>query len=114
MRLVSNFNDRFKEAFGDRNLTEFALEIGVSKQSISAYLKGIRKPKPIVSAEIARKLNVSPAWLLGYDVPKEIVKPDVDSNQIQRSSEFVELFNKLTSEQQKLIIQQIKGILNPE
>lgn len=45
MKLVSNFNDRFKEAFGGRSVTEFANEIGVSKQAISAYLNGVRKPK---------------------------------------------------------------------
>lgn len=27
MKLVSNFNDRFKEAFGGRSVTEFANEI---------------------------------------------------------------------------------------
>ena len=71
MKLVSNFNDRFKEAFGGRSVTEFANEIGVSKQAISAYLNGVRKPKKIVAEAIACQLNVSPAWLLGYDVPKE-------------------------------------------
>lgn len=71
MKLVSNFNKRFKEAFGDRSVTEFAAEIGVSKQAISSYLNGTRKPKEIVTGVIANKLNVSPAWLMGYDVSKE-------------------------------------------
>ncbi len=76
MKLVSNFNERFREAFGDRSVTEFAAEIGVSKQAISAYLNGTRKPKEIVTGVIANKLKVSPAWLMGYDVSKKIKPTD--------------------------------------
>lgn len=116
MKLVSNFNKRFKEAFGDRNLTEFANSIGVSKQTISAYINGKRKPKAIVSAEIAKKLNVSPAWLLGFDVPKELETNatfEIPEND-KLTAEFVtlySLFSQLSTEQQKMIIAQIKGIL---
>ena len=110
MKQVSNFTERFKEAFGDRSVTEFALEIGVSKQTVSAYLNGVRKPKPIVSAVIAQKLNVNPAWLLGFDVSKESAETN-RVEQDQRSNEFMKLFEKLTPEQQDLIIKQIKGIL---
>jgi transcriptional regulator with XRE-family HTH domain len=111
MKQVSNFTERFKEAFGDRSVTEFAVEIGVSKQTVSAYLNGVRKPKSIVSGEIARKLNVSPAWLLGFDVPKE--PSDMNHNsQDHRTVEFIKIFQKLTPEQQDLILKQIKGILS--
>lgn len=114
MKLVSNFNERFKEAFGDRNLTEFANSIGVSKQTISAYINGKRKPKAIVSAEIAKKLNVSPAWLLGFDVPKELEINDSPeaSESDKLTAEFVSLFSKLSIEQQRMIIAQIRGILS--
>lgn len=109
MKLVSNFNERFKEAFGDRSVTEFATEIGVSKQAISSYLNGTRKPKEIVTGVIANKLNVSPAWLMGYDVSREIVR---EVHQETNTEEFIRLFSKLSPEQQKMIIAQIKGILS--
>lgn len=105
MKLVSNFNERFKEAFGHRNVTDFATEIGVSKQTVSAYLNGVRKPKPIVSAEIARKLNVNPAWLLGYDVEKEM--PNVKAEAFEDFSELTEKYNKLSEEDQKRIMDYI-------
>lgn len=73
MKLVSNFNERFKVAFGNQNATEFANDIGVSKQTISAYLNGTRKPKKIVMSIIADKLHVNPLWLMGYDVNKDAV-----------------------------------------
>lgn len=79
MKLVSNFNERFKEAFGSRSVTEFAAEIGVSKQTISAYLNSSRKPKKIVAEKIAQHLNVSPAWLLGYEVPKTMKEPATET-----------------------------------
>lgn len=115
MKLVSNFNDRFKEAFKDRSVTEFANEIGVSKQAVSAYLNGVRKPKKIVAEAIARQLNVSPAWLLGYDVPMDY-QPDFSKSveQEKRNAEFVSLFSQLSVEQQKMVIAQIKGILSEQ
>ena len=54
-----------------RSVTSLASEVGVSKQTISAYLSGTRKPKRIMLAELARVINVSEAWLMGYDVPQE-------------------------------------------
>lgn len=116
MKLISNFNERFKEAFQGRSVTDFALEVGVSKQAISAYLNGSRKPKKIVAEIIAQHLNVSPAWLLGYDVPKEppvlvdVVTPESDSD--DSVNEFIELFKKLTPEEQKMLIHQINGIIS--
>lgn len=119
MKLVSNFNDRFKEAFKDRSVTEFANEIGVSKQSVSAYLNGSRKPKKIVAEAIARQLNVSPAWLLGYDVSMErdYMLGRTENQQAHSCSaseterELISLITKLSPEQQELILAQIRGIL---
>lgn len=58
---------------GNLNSTELAHKLSVSKQSISAYLNGTRKPKRNSLAEIARLLDVDPAWLMGYDVPMQRV-----------------------------------------
>ena len=107
MKLVSNFNDRFKEAFGGRSVTEFANEIGVSKQAISAYLNGVRKPKKIVAEAIACQLNVSPAWLLGYDVPKESALASLSNSTTDvnpQAEEFLHKFMKLSKDDQDTIL----------
>jgi repressor LexA len=52
------------------SLTELALNIGMSKQSLSAYSLGIRNPKQPTIKAISELLHVNPAWLIGYDVPK--------------------------------------------
>ena len=42
---------------------------GVSKASISQYLSGSHAPSNISSGKMAKVLNVSPVWLMGFDVP---------------------------------------------
>ncbi len=69
VNLVDSFQNRLKLALKDNNITDFAVELGLSKQIISAYVNGARKPKQLMFSEIAKKLNVSEAWLMGYDVP---------------------------------------------
>jgi repressor LexA len=70
MELVATFDERLREAMENLTVTELANLLGISKQSVSAYLNGTRKPKRIVAREIARVLNVNPAWLCGYDVSR--------------------------------------------
>lgn len=48
---------------------ELANESGVSKSSISQYLKGSHKPSNISSGKMAKVLDVDPLWLMGFDVP---------------------------------------------
>ena len=70
MIMVSTFADRLRELIGDNSMTEFADIVGLSKQSISAYLCGTRKPKRLAVSAIAQIMSVNPAWLMGYDVDK--------------------------------------------
>ena len=48
---------------------ELATLSGISKYSISHYLKGDWEGKQDAVYELARVLDVSEAWLMGYDVP---------------------------------------------
>lgn len=50
---------------------ELATLSGISKYSISHYLKGDWEGKQDAVYELARALDVSEAWLMGYDVPPE-------------------------------------------
>lgn len=44
---------------------------GVSKSSISQYLSGSHKPSDTKAKALAEALDVSPLWLMGFDVPKD-------------------------------------------
>jgi len=70
MKIVSTFADRLREAANGMSATEIADKIGISKQSVSAYLLGTRKPKRLALLSIAEILSVDPAWLMGYDADK--------------------------------------------
>ena len=49
---------------------------GVSKSSISRYLSGAWEGKQDAVYLLAKNLNVSEAWLMGYDVPMSCVHAD--------------------------------------
>lgn len=70
-RITAEIKDRLKEALEQRQLRAIDLSeaTGVPKSAISFYLAGKSKPKADRLYIIAQALNVSEAWLLGYNVP---------------------------------------------
>lgn len=49
--------------------SELAKRSGISKSSISRYIKGDWEGKQSAVYELAKALGVTEAWLMGYDVP---------------------------------------------
>lgn len=73
-KIVSTFHERLRKCLNDKTsitATSLADKIGLSKQAISMYASGSRKPKRPTIKAIAESLNVNEAWLMGYDVPME-------------------------------------------
>lgn len=70
---MEQIKKRLKEALQIRNITaaDLARRSGMNKGSISKYLKGEVIPKQSAIGSLANALHVSPAWLMGYDVPME-------------------------------------------
>lgn len=70
---TATFAQRLREGLDLRGMKqiELATRSGISKYSISHYLKGDWEGKQDAVYELARVLNVSEAWLMGYDVPPE-------------------------------------------
>ena len=62
--------DRLAEALKVRQMkpVDLARKSGINKGSISRYLKGDFLPKQNAIGAMANALNVSPAWLMGYDL----------------------------------------------
>ena len=104
---ISNFNERFKEAFGERSVTDFAEEVGLAKQTISAYLNGVRKPKRPTTKVIAEKLGVSPCWLCGYDVPMHSDVSIIDEK-AKLVKELTDSLSDLTLDEMKQVIDYTK------
>lgn len=63
--------ERLKYALELNGLTasELAKKSGILKSSLSMYLKGSHEATRSTAEKMAAVLNVSPAWLMGYDVP---------------------------------------------
>lgn len=68
---VADFKDRLKEVLDKKGLRAVDLmdKTGVPKSAISFYLAGKSQPKADRLYTIAQALDISEAWLLGYDVP---------------------------------------------
>lgn len=68
-----SFARRLREGLDRRGMTqtELARRSGISKSSISRYLKGDWEGKQEAVYALARSLDVSEGWLMGYDVAPE-------------------------------------------
>ena len=68
---ADSFTNRFNNALNLRNIkpVELAEKTGISKSTISHYMSGYTKPKSDKLFILAKALDVSETWLMGYDVP---------------------------------------------
>lgn len=112
MSSTSDFAQRFSELINGESFTSVGEKIGLSKQTVSAYISGVRSPKRPTIQAIANFYGVNPAWLIGLDAPKYAEKKPTPVSESGPSSEISALIDQLTPEQQRLILAQIKGILS--
>lgn len=70
---IARFADRLRYLLDERCMTaaELSKRTGISKSSISHYLKGDWKGKQDVIYKIARETDCDESWLMGADVPME-------------------------------------------
>lgn len=102
---TSTLQERLNELFDadSRTDTAIASELGVSKQTISAWRKGERSPKKSMILHISELYHVSIEWLMGYDVKKTfsssrgpIFVPD--------SSKFAAIMQYMSVDDYKMVI----------
>lgn len=70
---IDELRNRLNKALSIRNMKplELSQKTKIPKSSISQYMSGYTKPKDDRIHYIAEALNVSEAWLMGFDVPME-------------------------------------------
>lgn len=87
---------------------ELAKKIGYkSRSSINKIEIGSLQLRQKKIKEIAVALETTPSYIMGWDEEKP-----ASNNETDLSNEFIKLFTQLTSEERKLILAQIKGILS--
>lgn len=86
----------------------------VPKSSLSLYLSGAYEPKQDRVYDMAKALNVSEAWLMGYDVPMERqvkkISPS-ESNLTEGEKVLLDLFRRVPEDQQALVLNMIRVAL---
>ena len=88
----------------------------IPKSSLSQYLSGDFEPKQDRIYLIAKALNVSEAWLMGFDVPMErqdkLKNSSSDKMELTEGEKMLlELFRRVPEEQQTLVLQMIRAAL---
>lgn len=102
--MKAELKDRLKYAMElkDMKAIDVANASGIPKNSISYYLSGRSEPKADRVYLLAKLLNVSEAWLMGYDVAMErsVDQKDVDEtvalfNRIEKDRDFKQLMLRI-------------------
>lgn len=73
-----DFGTRLQQALelNDMKAIELSERTGISRGALSSYISGRWKAKQGNLYLLAKALNVSPAWLMGYDVPMTWQQPN--------------------------------------
>ncbi len=121
---TGDFKARFNKAISKQNIKpiELSEKTGISKSAISHYMSGYTKPKSDKLYALSKALNVSEAWLMGYDVPMErssdlnfSVSSSYDaSNWLKHTSNEQELlnhFSKLNLKGEEEAIKRVKELI---
>ena len=97
MDKIATFQDRITSALAENSITqaELARKTGIWASAISDYIKGKYEAKQDKLSMLARALNVSETWLMGYDVPKE--RPSIDLDAIINRHPDLHPFRKIRS-----------------
>lgn len=84
------FHKRLCVIMKERGITQCELcEItGIPKSALSQYISGRFKPKQNRTLLLANALSVDPAWLLGYDVPRDRCVREVDASPVSISEDL--------------------------
>jgi transcriptional regulator with XRE-family HTH domain len=105
---ISSCAERLSTALHIRRMkqSELCHLAKIPKSSLSQYLSGDYEPKQDRISAISKVLNVSEAWLMGYDVPMERQKnaPSDESDLSEGEKLWLELYNKVSDETKEVMI----------
>lgn len=116
---------RLRQIMSERNLRQvdilekskpFQKQLGVKmgRSALSQYVTGKSKPDDKKLYLLSKTLNVSEAWLMGYDVEKKRI-PDSERNSISNEQpEILPIYNKLEKPRQKKVLSYAKDQLEEQ
>lgn len=85
----------------------------VPKGSLSLYLSGAYEPKQDRIFDMAKALNVSEAWLMGYDVPMEKEQANAQDEHTLTDGEkmLLDLFRQIPEDAQQMYLEVLRASL---
>ena len=121
---IATTADRLKEIMDKRNLKQvdvleaanpFCIKYGIKlgRYDLSQYVSGKVTPSQKKLTILGLALNVSEAWLMGFDVPMEKEKSAPVSEDALSNDEklLIDLFRQIPSESRPLVLSMIKAAL---
>lgn len=114
---VETCGNRIAEALSIRNMKQADLckLANVPKGSLSLYLKGSYEPKQDRIFTMAMALNVSEAWLMGYDVPMERKENTPDELKLSEGErDIINLFRQIPENKQSVVLEMIRLALKTQ
>ncbi|HEQ4682303.1 TPA: helix-turn-helix domain-containing protein [Streptococcus pyogenes] len=121
----SSTSKRLRQIMSERNLRQvdilekskpFQKQLGVKmgRSALSQYVTGKSKPDDKKLYLLSKTLNVSEAWLMGYDVERKRV-PDDERNSISNEQpEILPIYNKLEKPRQEKVLSYAKDQLEEQ
>lgn len=120
--MKEEFKDRLKKALEIRNMKAVDLveKTGIPKGAVSYYLNGKSTPKADRLYLICKALDVSEAWMLGYDVEMEKdsegkEKPTVRNDGLSENMrKLIEFAKTVPEDKAALVLQVMKSIVEAD
>ena len=120
------FAERLRTVMDMKGLSNSAIAklCEIDKSNITRYLSGKYEAKQDVIYKMASRLNINPAWLMGYDVPidgsADILPTEDDEytsylEELRTRPEMKMLFKtskNMTTEQIKAVVQMLENLQN--
>lgn len=100
---MNSFKNRLKEIMSEKKMSqaELSRRTGIGRNSISDYLNGKYEAKQDKIFLLAKALNISEAWLMGFEVSKEV--EDANDND--------DIHNKICNKSSMLEMERQKRVL---
>lgn len=108
---VSSISERIKQGLLIRDMRQIDIcdKTNIPRSALSQYVSGLFEPKQDRIYLISKALNVSEAWLMGYDVPMERQTPSIELSDEERK--LLDLFRLVPEDKQQMLFQMIQVAL---
>lgn len=116
---IDSCSNRIKMALLIRGMkqSELCRITQIPKSALSQYISGAFEPKQDRIYLISKALNVSEAWLIGYDVPmerQEVKNSPEEPKLTEGEAVLLDLFRRVPEDKQELVLQMIRVALGSQ